>query len=283
MTASSPVVYAQPPRSPAGLLGQTIPDLLDQGCRYSADGRALNQWQQGTWHSLTPRAFRQMAEEVALGLRHWGLNPQERVALLMGSDLGFAIADMGCLLAGLVDVPIDLTQTIENILFILEQVETSTLMLSSVELLQRVGPYLATATTLKTLIVVTVPEDWPKVRDGFCATVPAADHISLLSLTEVQHWGQAQWSPQQAEQLRQAIAPSDLATILYIASETQRPKGVMLTHENITANVLAAFSSYPGLQNWGNGNSPAVPTPNPYLCAGVFIRSSGLGPPHLFL
>jgi long-chain acyl-CoA synthetase len=76
--------------------------------------------------------------------------------------------------------------------------------------------------------------------------------IQLRSLAELRQVGchyEATHSETTAtlQALRSAIAPSDLATIVYIASETKRPKGVMLTHENISANILSAFSSYPNL------------------------------------
>uniref|UniRef100_A0A832H3P0 Long-chain fatty acid--CoA ligase n=1 Tax=Oscillatoriales cyanobacterium SpSt-402 TaxID=2282168 RepID=A0A832H3P0_9CYAN len=266
-------------------LGRSLPSLLDAACDQIPNEKAFNQWRDRRWQSLSNQAFRTLAEEFSLGLLTLGLERGDRVAFVMHSDSLFCIADMGCLLAGLVNVPIDLTQTIENILFILQHTEAKSLVISNVDLLYQLIPYLGDTSTLQSVVVAEVPEDWEKVRHGVrqeggdknrggeedglhspedCLRVPqflsdvqleqpcplwvVPQSIQLLSLVEVQEQGRRVWSEERMQQLREAIAPSDLATILYIASETKQPKGVMLTHENISADILAAFSSYPNLE-----------------------------------
>ena len=277
----------------AVLLGQTLPSLLDQACDLAVNPQALNHWQHNGWESLSNHAFRTAAEELALGLLQLGLQKGDRVALLMTSDVTFCIADMGCLLAGLVDVPIDLTQTIENILHILHHSGSKVLIIANLDLLYQVMAYLGKAPDLQTIIVADLPVDWQERRSqllvGQATRPPAADHpedappteqttipelaclhlplalceaqpdlpcplpplpqcIQLLSLREVQALGQPQVSLQALKQLRTQISPTDLATIVYIAGPKGVPRGVMLSHENIAANILAAFASFPDLE-----------------------------------
>lgn len=266
------------------VLGRTLPSLLDTACARTPNNTALNHWQRRRWHTVSSHGLRQTAEEIALGLLTLGLQRGDRVAFVMHSDLSFCRVDLGCLLAGLIDVPIDLTQTIENILFILNHTAAKVMVVSNLDLLEQLVPYLWEATTLEQIIIADVPVDWSAVRTSLmrstatsvpdrlahelptpweCLHIPhflgeavPTSHpvhlvppcIRLLTLAEVQERGQQQWSVAAVEELRTAIAPSDLATILYIASETSQPKGVMLTHENIAANVIAAFTSFPKLQ-----------------------------------
>ena len=105
------------------ILGRSLPSLLDEACDRFPNSHALNQWHQKSCDSLSNQEFRLAAEEVALGLQTTNLTKGDRVALLMHSGLSFCLADMACLLAGTVNVPIDLTQTLDNIAFILAHSE----------------------------------------------------------------------------------------------------------------------------------------------------------------
>ncbi|HEY9762875.1 MAG TPA: long-chain fatty acid--CoA ligase [Trichocoleus sp.] len=257
----TPTLYRAPIDSGSLVLGRTLPSLLDEACTQvltqpdsSSDSGVLHQWHRGEWQSLSLLDFRRGAEEFALGMMSLGLARGDRVALVMHSDTHFAIADMGCLLAGLVDVPIDLTQTIENVLFILQHTAAKVLVVSNQELLDHLLPYFWATPELKRVVVATSGGTW----------------TGGMSLEEVQARGREQWSVEGAQELRDAIASQDLATILYIASETKRPRGVMLTHENITANVLAAFSSYPNLQR-GPEEVALLFLPLTHIFARVFL------------
>lgn len=287
----SHTIYRSPPDSGCLKLGRTLPSLLDEACEQIPNEQALNQWQNRRWQPLSNGTFRRASEEFALGLASLGLERGDRVAFVMHSDVSFCIADMGCLLAGLVDVPIDLTQTIENILYIMRHSAAKALVVSNLDLLYQIFPYLWEAPTLQSVIIADVGNDWLEVRETLlqrCGDTPQqgqnsseknltrehpseaylhvpqllydgqADHhypsgrtsqaFRIFSLVEVQEQGRQEWSDERVQQLRKTIAPDDLATILYIASETKRPKGVMLTHENISADILSAFSSYPNLE-----------------------------------
>jgi long-chain acyl-CoA synthetase len=285
------------------MLHRTLPSLL-KGVDSSttASDRALNQWRKGSWQSFSTEAFRRAVEELALGLETFGLQRGDRVALIMHSDVGFAIADLGTLLAGFVNVPIDLTQTIENILLILQEVEAPLLVVSNPALLDQIRPYLWEVPTLKTVIVAEVPNDWQseqsladaaapetalptptpeaqlQIPHLLCETpaqqpspsVPLPQALGVYALAKVREWGRQRWSAEAVQALEDAIAPADLATIIYIASETKRPKGVMLSHGAIAANVLAAFSSYPNLQT-GPDEVALLFLPLTHIFARVFL------------
>jgi len=280
---TEPITLYHPPPDTKGLsLGLTLPALLDQACALYPNDHAFNQWQNRRWQPMSNLEFRKICEEFALGLLSLNLPQGDRVALVMHSDVFFGITDLGCLLAGLVSVPIDLTQTIENILFILQQTHAKVLVISNVDLFYQIAPHLQEATTLRTIVVVDVPTDWEQIRQhlknheeppGETAHGPLGDdclheshildaaplepvslvdklpsQIPIWSLNEVRQWGQMLWSEERLQTLRTAIAPTNLATILYIASESKQPRGVMLSHQNISANILSAFSTFPNLE-----------------------------------
>nr|WP_315792024.1 AMP-binding protein [Fischerella sp. JS2] len=277
-------IYKAPPNSGEVVLGRTLPSLLDEACDRTPNSRAFNQLTQTGWQALSNHEFRTTVTELALGLLDLQLEAGDRIALLMHSDVYFCIADMGSLLAGLVNVPIDLTQTIEHIIFILRHTEAKALIISDLDLLSQIIPYLQNATQLKTIIVADVPIEWHQRRqqltceqnreyektlndqikiipDNFCLSLPllhspasAAQSvidilqcIQVFSLEEIRSQGRTKISEFSFQELNGKLIANDLVTIIYIPGVTGEPQGVMLTHENLSANAVAMFTGIPDL------------------------------------
>jgi long-chain acyl-CoA synthetase len=258
-------------------LGRTLPDLLDEGCDRTPNPDAFHQWTALGWQTVSNSMMRSAAEDLALGLLHLGLERGDRVALLMHSDVQFCIADIGSLLAGLVNVPIDLTQTLENIIGTLQHSEAKVLVISNVDLLNQVSAYLGQAPRLKHVIVAQVPAQWgvqksqalleppqdvaPMPSPSACLSLSevhlkdsqavwpyCTSGIQIWSLENVQRQGQSHHWAGQFQQLRANIRPQDLATLIYIPDAAGQLQAVMLTHENLSSNALVAFSSLPSLK-----------------------------------
>ncbi|NEQ25529.1 MAG: long-chain fatty acid--CoA ligase, partial [Microcoleus sp. SIO2G3] len=77
---------------------------------------------------------------------------------------------------------------------------------------------------------------------------PDFPRIQVFSLSEIRAKGKTQISESKQQQLRSTLAASDLATIIYIPGAMGEPQGVMLTHENLSANAIAMFSGIPDLE-----------------------------------
>lgn len=276
--------YQAPPDSGRVVLGRTIPSLLDEACATTPNNQALNRWVGNQWRSLSQAEFRATATAYALGLLNLGLKLGDRVALLMFSDVNFCLVDMACLSAGLVDVPIDLTQTLEQIIFVLRHSEAKVLIVSDLDLLAQIVPYLWETPHLQQIIVADEPADWSSKRsqwlqplshqsaqaetdrhqeipEATCLYIPTFLHpahveqpqvsfpcVQLLSLTELQQRGQTHQTQESLPQIQATPQASDLATIIYIPDEAAHLQGVMLTHENLSMNAIASFSGIPDLK-----------------------------------
>ncbi|MBD1864616.1 long-chain fatty acid--CoA ligase [Trichocoleus sp. FACHB-46] len=243
--------YQAPPSSGRVVLGRTIPSLLDEACAQAPNAQALNQWTGTNWQSLSNHGFRAAAEACTLGLLRLGLESGDRVALLMYSDVKFGLADMGCLWAGLVDVPIDLTHTLEQIIFVLQHSEAKALVIADLELLVQVTPHLGDTPHLRHIIVADAPEDWAEQRSQWLQSFP----VSLMSLGELQSTQPILETSEATPALQANSKPEDLATIIYIPDEAGQLQGVMLTHENLSMNAFAAFS---GITTLGKGDEETV-------------------------
>lgn len=290
-------LYKAPPNTGELILGRTLPSLLAEVCDRHPNAKAFNQWTEEGWQSLSNQDFRNIVEELALGLVNLGLEKGDRIALLMHSDVNFCLADMGCLVANLINVPIDLTQTIENITFILKHSQARAIIVSNLELLYQIVPYLWDTPDLNTVIVAEVPSNWNETRSQLLACdvnrddevathslhpteIPASaclcipmvlcqahfdqpcpqlpQCVQVFSISEVR--AKEEGRRQEAEGRREdeigvqnlinrtEISPNQLATIIYIPGSTGQLQGVMLTHENLSANALAAFTGIEGLE-----------------------------------
>ncbi|MGM0706210.1 MAG: AMP-binding protein, partial [Bacteroidota bacterium] len=127
----SETIHTAPPTSGDPILGKTLPDLMYEAAERFPNPRSFNQPTGPTsWEPMGLPEFRVQSEEMALGLRELGLERGDKVAFLMESDVNFCIADMGCLIAGLVDVPIYLSHSPEQMAYVMQHAEARALIVA---------------------------------------------------------------------------------------------------------------------------------------------------------
>ena len=234
------IVYTAPADSGDIVLGRTLVSLLDEACERHDHPQAFNQRAGEGWTALSSRDFRAQAEALALGLGALGLARGERVALYMHSDVSFCVGDMACLLAGLVDVPIYLTHPPDAVKHILNETESRVLLCSDAGLLKDIAELLP-ETQVETVVVWATPPGEVALPTG----------LELLTFDEVAAKGrEVEDAAGVLELLRAQVRADDVATLIYTSGTTGLPKGVILTHENISSNAVAAIT---GLKTFRRG------------------------------
>jgi long-chain acyl-CoA synthetase len=217
--------------SGGAVLGRTLVSLLDEACDKHPNPTAFNERTSAGWVPMSNTTFRERAENMALGmLEHLGLNKGDAVAFFTHSDLSYCIPDMACLTAGLVTVPIYLTHSPEAIKFILEQSEAKVLIVSDDALLGKIKPVLQHTPLVKQIIL--------------------RESKTELDFGKLEEKGKAvhQGNPKKLSELKSQVKPQDLATIIYTSGTTGLPKGVMLTHENISSNAVSSALAMTGYE-----------------------------------
>ncbi len=154
--------------------------------------------------------YAQLAERaacIAAGLLDAGLEPGERVALLMGNRFAFVEVYLACACAGLICVPMNPRQRAQEIAF-------------------AVGQCGAAAIVVESELAENLPTrgDIPSVRYVWSAYGPGGEDYEAL----------AAYDPVAAIE----VGEEDCAVILYTSGTTGRPKGAMLTHFNIVHSSL---------------------------------------------
>src|SRR5690606_30606379 len=219
--------------------GKHLPQLLYEACERYTNLRALNQPFEGGWRPFSLDDYRRHSEEFALGLLELGLESGEKLAIYAESDVYFCIADMGCLIAGVVDVPIYLSHEPQHVRYVIDNSEARAVFVSTVGHLDKIRDILADCDRVETVILGEGPAD-RKIED-------VGGRIRVLSLNQLRDYGRQHLRRNESalRTLLDRLSPNDLATIIYTSGTTGLPKGVMLTHENISHNALTAFSGLP--------------------------------------
>jgi long-chain acyl-CoA synthetase len=186
----------------------------------------------GTYRPISHTELADRVRRCALGLEELGVRPGDRVAILSENRPEWAIADYACLTAGLTDVPVYPTLPADQITYILRDSGAVAAFCSTAEQSAKIASIRGDCPAFKHLI-------------GFSADRQTGEDMTI---GEVEARGAAVDTPARKDAYKQratAVKPDDLATLIYTSGTTGEPKGVMLSHDNIYSNVLAASTAVP--------------------------------------
>ncbi|MBC7788396.1 MAG: long-chain fatty acid--CoA ligase [Anaerolineae bacterium] len=214
---------ASPPGTLTGLFFEAVakynrPDAL----QYKAGAE---------WRSISHAVLAERVRHIARGLRAIGVNRGEQVAILSENRPEWALADYGCLTAGIADVPIYPTLIPEQIAYILRDSRSVAVFVSTEEQARKVAEIRASVPGVTHVI-------------GFAEGLPGAD-LSLAQLEKKGADGETAGDIARYRAEALEVKPDDLATIIYTSGTTGEPKGTMLTHGNFHSNVQAVLSLVP--------------------------------------
>jgi long-chain acyl-CoA synthetase len=186
----------------------------------------------GTYQPISSRTLGDRVRRLALGLQELGVQPGDRVALFSENRPEWAIADYACLTASLTDVPLYPNLPPEQAAYILNDSGAVAIFVSDATQAAKIAEVRAKCTVLRYVI-----------------TFAAERHEGVdLTLAEVEQRGVSVDDDTRAARYREhalAVKPDDVATLIYTSGTTGEPKGVMLTHDNLYSNVMAAAACIP--------------------------------------
>jgi long-chain acyl-CoA synthetase len=183
---------------------------------------------------MSSKEMLERVRDLSLGLSAVGVRRGDRVALISESRPEWLLCDLAILTGGGVTVPIYPTLSSAQARYILQDsgarlaVVSTRLQLDKVQEVRHLVPELAAVV----------------VMDG----AAAAESTSVLALEDIEQRGHTRMTSEwgAAKEFRDAartVRPDDLATIIYTSGTTGEPKGVMLTHANLVADLRGAAPS----------------------------------------
>lgn len=174
----------------------------------------------GEWETITTQEFLDKVQAIAKGLITLGVKPNEKVGLIAESSVEWHIIDFAIQQIGAVVVAIYPNITDADYQYIFNDAEIRVAIVSTKSLYQRIVNLKDSIYTLKYI---------------FCI----ASHDQVRNWAEMVQIG-AQVEDGHVQELKNQVKSSDLATLIYTSGTTGKPKGVMLSHDNIIANVRSA-------------------------------------------
>ncbi|MXS70145.1 AMP-binding protein [Flavobacteriaceae bacterium W22] len=182
---------------------------------------------QGEWKKTSTQEFINQGNKISRGLLKLGIKPGDKIALITtNSRTEWAVMDLGLSQIGVVSVPVYPSISPEDYDFIFNNAEVKYCFVSDKELLDK---------------VMKIKHNVASLQGVF-----TFDNINgAANWKEVLDLGEDDSTQIEVEDLSKAINTEELATIIYTSGTTGKPKGVMLTHENIVSNVLGSVPRIP--------------------------------------
>lgn len=181
----------------------------------------------GKWIATSTQEYIDKANAISRGLVRLGVKPNDKIAIIsMTNRTEWNIMDIGVLQLGAQTVPIYPTISEEDYEYVLNHSEATYCFVSCAEVLAKVN---------------SIKSQLKHIKGVY----------SFETLNDCDNWqavldlGKEDSNQAEVDKLKEQVKANDLATLIYTSGTTGRPKGVMLSHDNIVSNVIASEQRVP--------------------------------------
>jgi long-chain acyl-CoA synthetase len=181
----------------------------------------------GEWIKTSTQSFVEQANAVSRGLLRLGIQKNDKIAIISTTNrTEWNIMDIGIMQTGAQDVPIYPTISEEDYAYVLNHSESKYVFVSDKEVYDKVM----------------------KIKDQVASLIEVysfEDISGCKSWKDLKELGKDDSNQPALEDIMAAIDIEDLATLIYTSGTTGRPKGVMLSHKNISSNAMISAGRLP--------------------------------------
>jgi long-chain acyl-CoA synthetase len=180
------------------------------------------------WKAHTSAEMLRRIAGLSQALTAMGVKDGDRVGIFAPNCPEWHVADFAVLGLGAVDVPIYFNESPERLEYIWNDAGAKVAFVSGEAQARKLAASRAKIPSLETVIAVGCPAELRGEFRDFDSLIESAGDAEL------------------AEYRRRAerVKPEQLATLIYTSGTTGEPKGVMLTHANLTSNCIDATGAF---------------------------------------
>jgi long-chain acyl-CoA synthetase len=187
--------------------------------RRSGDRVAMRYRRAGQWAGISWKELGESVEVTARALVALGIPEQGAVAILSQNRPQWTIADLACLTARIVTVPIYPTNTSNYARYLLDDAEARLVFVDTQAQYDKIAPLAG--------------PDRPLTLVAFDSSVRFRDGVRSMTFDDLRAVGAAPGAAEEVEARLARVTPEDLVTLIYTSGTTGEPKGVMLTQGNL--------------------------------------------------
>ena len=181
----------------------------------------------GVWIPTSTQEYLDKANAISRALLRLGIEKNDKIALISSNNrTEWNIMDIGVLQVGAQTVPIYPTIASEDYEYILNHSESKLCFVSDQVVYDK---------------LIAVNQNIPLLMDIYSFN----DIEGCKNWKELLQLGDDNSNQDLVEERKNNVKAEELATIIYTSGTTGKPKGVMLSHNNIVSNVLDSASRIP--------------------------------------
>ena len=178
---------------------------------------AMARKESGQWKTYSSRDLKRIVDNLSLAFIKSGIGRDDKVAIISNNRPEWNFVDLAVQQIGAISVPMYPTITADDYNYIFNHAGVKKIFVGDQEIYEKAV-------------------EASKEMD-----------VQILSFDQIagcEHWEEFMLSGEggnlaDLEAMKEQVKPDDLFTIIYTSGTTGRPKGVMLTHRNVSTNLMA--------------------------------------------
>lgn len=194
-------------------------DFLKQDINTSGRKLKLAKREGNGWKEYSKEEIIVVVDNLSKALLHKGLKKGDKVAIMSGNRPEWNFVDFACNQLGIALVPLYPTLSAQDLSYIMNDSEAKFIFVSNKELTEKAEKAIQQNELSVEVITLDAVDDYANILD----LIAIGEFINL-----------------DLKPYNDAVTPDDLLTLIYTSGTTGRPKGVYLTHKNLTSNVQAS-------------------------------------------
>ncbi len=180
----------------------------------------------GHWRKYSSKDVIDTANSMSAGFLKMGVKKGDKIGLISTNRPEWNFIDLGVLQIGAINVPVYPTISREEYIYIFNDAQIKYCFVEDQGLLDKVKD---------------IFEEVPSLEEIF--TIEEIDGYRHWSV--VQNIGEEEGDLKAVEEAKNNVDKMDLASLIYTSGTTGQPKGVMLCHNNIVANIKSVYELLP--------------------------------------